>query len=151
VRATLGYAVQQLALAENVAKGVTVRVKKKKKQREKGFSEEEARAILKATFAPAPRGMTQEHAAARRWVPWICAYTGARVNEITQLLPSDFKVKKGIRFIRIDADAAKMGEYREVPLHDHLVELGLASAGAEAGPAGPDRTGPLSPDRAGGP
>jgi integrase len=130
-KATLNYAVQQLAVPKNVAKGVTVRVKKRKKQREKGFSEEEALAILKATGLPPPRGMSAEHAAARRWVPWICAYTGARVNEITQLLPSDFRIKKGIRYIRIDAEAAKTGDYREVPLHDHLVEQGLLEFVAE--------------------
>jgi hypothetical protein len=34
--------------------------------------------------------------AARRWVPWICGYTGARVNEITSLLPSDIQQILGI-------------------------------------------------------
>jgi integrase len=125
IKATLNFAVQQMEIPANVAKGVSVRIKKKKKQREKGFTEDEAVAILKATFAPPPRGLSQEYASARRWVPWICAYTGARVNEITQLLPSDFKVKKGVHYIRIDADAAKTGDYREVPLHDHLIEQGL--------------------------
>lgn len=125
VKATLKYAKQQRKLSQNVAKEVTVRVRKKVKQREKGFTEEEALLILHATLAPAPSNMSEEHAKARRWVPWICAYTGARVNEITQLLPSDFQTKKGIRYIRIDADAAKMGEYREVPLHDHLIKEGL--------------------------
>lgn len=125
VKATLGYAKQQLKVTKNVATEVTVRVKKKRKQREKGFTEEEATLILRATFAPPPPGMSEEHAKARRWVPWICAYTGARVNEITQLLPSDFKTKKGIRYIRIDAEAAKTGEYREVPLHQHLIDQGL--------------------------
>ena len=62
---------------------------------------------------------------ARRWVPWICAYTGARVNEITQLRPEDFMVHEGIDVIRIIADATKRQEYRLVPLHDHLLEQGL--------------------------
>jgi len=125
VKATLNFAVQQTKLSKNVASSVSVRIKKRKKQREKGFTEDEAAAILRATFAAPPRGLSPEYAAARRWVPWICAYTGARVNEITQLLPSDFRVKKGIHYIRIDADAAKTGDYREVPLHDHLIEQGL--------------------------
>lgn len=125
VKATLNYAKEQRKLSENVAAGVSVRARKKKKQREKGFTEDEAAAILNGTFAPAPRGLSREYVAARRWVPWICAYTGARVNEITQLLPSDFKIKKGIHYIRVDADAAKTGDYREVPLHDHLIEEGL--------------------------
>ncbi|MGZ6371206.1 MAG: DUF6538 domain-containing protein [Bdellovibrionota bacterium] len=122
LKATLNYAVQQQELTENVAKGVTVRVKKKKKQREKGFTEEEAITILRATLVSPPRNLSAENAAARRWVPWICAYTGARVNEVTQLWPSDIKILKGINVVRFDADATKTGDYREVPLHDHLIE-----------------------------
>jgi integrase len=133
VKATLNYGVQQLDLSTNVAKGVSVRVKKKKKQREKGFEKQEALAILKATLAPPPRAMSVEHAAARRWVPWICAYTGARVNEVTQLLPSDFKAVKGIHVIRIDADASKTGDYRQVPLHDDLIGQGLLDYVASRG------------------
>jgi integrase len=133
VKATLNYAVQQSELPSNVARGVSVRVKKKKKQRENGFTEEEALAILRATMDPPPRALSAENAAARRWVPWICAYTGARVNEVTQLVPSDFKSKKGSPYVRIDAEASKTGNYREVPLHDHLVEQTLLSYVASRG------------------
>ena len=57
--------------------------------------------------------------------PAFCAYTGARVNEITQLKPEDFLVHEGIDVIWIVADAAKTRQYRLVPLHDHLLEQGL--------------------------
>ncbi|MGY4330997.1 hypothetical protein ACVWWG_005414 [Bradyrhizobium sp. LB7.2] len=30
-----------------------------------------------------------EMKAARRWLPWLCAYTCARVNELTILYPYD--------------------------------------------------------------
>jgi integrase len=125
VKATLQYAVEQEELPENVAKGITVRIKKKKKQREKGFTLEEAHLILNATLAPPPPKMSAEMAAARRWVPWICAYTGARVNEVTQLTPADIRVEKGFDIIRFDADATKTAEYRVVPLHHHLIEQGF--------------------------
>jgi integrase len=133
VKATLNYAVQQSELPSNVARGASVRVKKKKKQRENGFTEEEALAILRATRYPPPRALSLENAAARRWVPWICAYTGARVNEVTQLVPSDFRNKKEIPYVRIDAEASKTGNYREVPLHDDLVEQGLLDYVASRG------------------
>src|SRR5882724_4977989 len=133
LKATLNYAVQQQDLPENVAKGVTVRVKKKKKQREKGFTGDEARLILKATFLPPPRNLSAENAAARRWVPWICAYTGARVNEVTQLWPLDIYSLNGINVVRFDADATKTGNYREVPLHDHLIEQGFLKFAASRG------------------
>jgi integrase len=122
LKATLSYAVQQQDLTVNVAKGVTVRVKKKKKQREKGFTEDEAMLILKATLLLPPRTLSAENAAARRWVPWICAYTGARVNEVTQLHPSDVGVLKGTNVVRFDASVTKTGDYRVVPLHDHIIE-----------------------------
>src|SRR6202022_1059018 len=66
-----------------------------------------------------------EMAAARRWVPWICAYTGARVNEITQLEPKDIAIGRGIHVFRIVPDATKGAEARIVPVHDHLIEQGL--------------------------
>ena len=57
------------------------------------------------------------------------AYHASPTNErycgLGRLIGSAGKIKKGIHFIRIDADAAKMGEYREVPLHDHLITQGL--------------------------
>ena len=111
--------------AANPAAGVKVRVKKKPKTREKGFTAGEAKAILMATLAPASNRISHEMAGARRWVPSICAYTGARVNEITQFRPEDFLVHAGVDVIRIVADATKTQEYRLVPLHDYLLEQGL--------------------------
>lgn len=69
--------------------------------------------------------MTEENAAARRWVPWICAYTGARVNEITQLRASDVITVDGIECIRItpEAGTVKTSRERKVPLHPHLLEM----------------------------
>jgi integrase len=65
--------------------------------------------------------------AAKRWVPWLLAYTGARIAEITQLRKEDVKVDGDIHFIRItpDAGSVKTGEFRDVPLHPHLIELGF--------------------------
>jgi integrase len=125
VKATLNYAKEQGAISKTVATGVTVRVAKQKKQREKGFTKEEAHLILRATVAPSQAEISPEYAKARRWVPWICAYTGARVNEITQLQPTDFHVKDKINYIRVDAEAAKTGDYRLVPLHEDLIDQGL--------------------------
>ena len=64
-------------------------------------------------------------AAARRWIPWICAYTGARLNEITPLSGRDFFQREGIWMIRIRAETAKTRKFREVPLPSHLIEQGL--------------------------
>lgn len=133
VKALLNYAVQQQRLSVNVAQLVTVRVAKKKNQREKGFTHEEATQILTATLAPPPRALSAENAAARRCIPWICAYTDARVNEITQLLPSDLTIVRGHSVLRIDAEASKTSEYRNVPLHEHLIEDGFLEYVASRG------------------
>jgi integrase len=72
-------------------------------------------------------------------VPWLCAYTGARVNELTQLRRKDVlegtivhkedgrEVEKTYYFIRITPEAGnqKTRTFREVPLHDHLIEQGF--------------------------
>jgi integrase len=51
----------------------------------KSFTDEEARTILKASLAyDRPATPTQR---TRRWVPWLCAYSGARPGEITQAAP----------------------------------------------------------------
>jgi hypothetical protein len=49
----------------------------------RGFNDKEANIILSATLAPSSWLMSPENVAARRWIPWLCAYTGARVNEMT--------------------------------------------------------------------
>lgn len=44
------------------------------------LTDDEARLILSATLTPPPARLSPERKLARRWVPWICAYTGARVG-----------------------------------------------------------------------
>jgi integrase len=58
-------------------------------------------------------------------VPWLCAYTGARVNEITQLRTCDVLTVDGIPCIRItpEAGTVKTAKKRTVPLHPHLIEM----------------------------
>lgn len=124
-KATLQFAVDQGQLAENVAKDVKVRVREAPQERDKGFNGKEAETILSATLRQPSEKISVEMAAARRWVPWIGAYTGARVNEITPLRRRDFVFRDGIWMIRIRAENAKTRKFREVPLHSHLIEQGL--------------------------
>jgi integrase len=65
--------------------------------------------------------------AACRWVPWICAYTGARAGEITQLRGEDVLQRDGYWAIHItpEAGTVKTSEPRTVPLHEHLIEQGF--------------------------
>jgi integrase len=138
-RAVFSWACDQRKMTVNPAEKIKVTVPIKPKLRSKGFTDDEARRILSAALALPNRLITPEHAAARRWVPWLCAYTGARVNEITQLRRKDVledtivhkedgrEVEKTYYFIRITPEAGnqKSRTFREVPLHDHLMEQGF--------------------------
>ncbi len=100
------------------------------KLREREFNEDECRTILRATLEPPPPRMDRHNADARRWVPWLCAYTGARPGEMTQLRAEDVKQHKdGFWVARLtpEAGAVKGNKAREVPLHQHLIEQGFVS------------------------
>ena len=126
LRATLAWAVEKRLLANNVAHAVKVRVPKKVKLRDRDFSQDEARKILEATLCDFTSCNVHERLA-RRWIPWLCAYTGARVNEISQLRGSDVKRigEIGTLHITPDAGTVKNGETRQVPIHSHLIEQGF--------------------------
>lgn len=137
--AVYGWAKGQGKVKANPAGEIEVTVPKQVESRGKGFTDQEARMILSAALAPPSPLITPEHAAARRWVPWLCAYTGARVNEITQLRGQDVfedsmvrmengrKVEVTFYTIKItpEAGSVKTRRFRMVPLHDHLVEQGF--------------------------
>lgn len=109
--------------------GIVVETAKRVVNREKGYTDDEARKVLAA--AKAGVGISDKWAdhtkRAIRWVPWICAHTGARVTEITQLRREDFQTIDGIPCIRItpEAGSVKTKQFRTVPLHPQLVQEGL--------------------------
>jgi integrase len=104
----------------------------------KAFTREEIKIILRATLQRPARRTGQPTIAARRWVPWLCAYTGARCGEITQLRREDVINEDGVWCLRItpEAGTVKTGQARIVPLHQHLVEQGFIEF-VEGRPEGP--------------
>jgi len=116
----LNWAVNNGKLEINVARGVKVRRKKQPGSDMKGFSDEQAAAILRAAASSA--------ASTYRWVPFLCALSGARVSELTQLRGADIAQQDGIFFMRLRNDAGSVKNdpsEREVPLHPHLIETGF--------------------------
>jgi integrase len=104
--------------------------------RRKDLTDSEAKVILAAALGEQPKGLSAAHARARRWVPWICAYTGARVNEVTQLRAMDIRQIDGVWVFHITpaAGSVKTHKARSVPIHSHLIAQGitaLAKAGDE--------------------
>ncbi|MCK1339784.1 tyrosine-type recombinase/integrase [Bradyrhizobium sp. 38] len=124
MKAFFGWAKRQHKLPLDPSADVFVEVSDKSKKKMRGFTQKEAQKILSATLASFSDLMTPENRAARRWVPWLCAYSGARVNEMTQLRAKDVQKIGGIWCIEITPEAGdvKTSEKRLVPLHPHLVE-----------------------------
>lgn len=148
LRAVLQWAIDNRKLPEgttNPAAGIKIRVTKAVLNRPKGFTLEEAHSILKAArdYQPAhsDNPATRESdfvTAAKRWTPWLCAFSGARISEMTQLRTQDIKTEEGVTFMRItpDAGSTKNRQFRDVPLHAQLVEMGFLDfvKRAEPGP-----------------
>ncbi|MAS14456.1 MAG: integrase [Nitratireductor sp.] len=136
MRSLCNWAVTNREIPSNPFATVTLKADKKRKLRPKGFTDGEALTILRATFDPAPEGFSREHAAARRWVPWLCAYLGARVGEVSQLRAQDIRQEDGIWLVWItpDAGSTKNESARHVALHPHLIEQGFLAFVQKSGP-----------------
>lgn len=162
LRAVLGWAADNDKIPDNPAARIRIDVAKKVRVREKGLNDTEAVAVLKAALAYQPpksrSPATRESAyitAAKRWVPWLCALTGARVAEMTQLRAQDVMTDKGITYLRItpEAGSVKSGHFRDVPVHPQLVSLGFldfvraAGAGALFYDAEKSRSGKQHPSK----
>ena len=134
VRSMLKWAHDEERLPENIA--ATVRQSKPKKQRvrDPGYSDKEALTILRATRAyeakPDAFGVVREKeqsVAAKRWVPLLCAFAGARVGEMLQLRKEDVREENGRWIIRITPEAGTMkaGHFRDLPLHKQVIDMGF--------------------------
>jgi integrase len=125
-KTVFGWAVESKLVPRNPFADVKLKVPKQRKLREtKAFRKEEWQTILGAALAiTVTKG---PDSAARRWVPWLCAYSGARPGEMTQLRVGDVLQLDGIPALRItpDAGTVKTREARVVPIHAHLIEQGF--------------------------
>jgi integrase len=137
LKATFGWAVAERRIEANPVVSIVVWAPKKPKLRAKSLSRSEVRTILRGTLAPQPNALGPRHALARRWVPWLCAYTGARVNEITQIRGTDVALIEEVWTLQItpEAGSQKNNTARIVPLHSHLVEQGFPKVAEAAGSA----------------
>lgn len=128
IRSAFKHGVDERLIAHNPARDVSrVSQVKAPKLRDKDFTADEQRTILAAASKIDASGDGGRQALVRRWVPWICAYTGARVNEITQLRAEDVQQIDGHWIIKITPEAGrvKTNEVRYVPVHEHLLEQGF--------------------------
>ena len=142
VRAILQWGVDNRFLTANPGERISLVVKARAGERIRSFTDEEAQGILNA----AARALDP----VRRWVPWICAYSGARISEICQLRCEDIVQAGETWCIRFAVEAGQLkteGSERTIPVHPALIQSGFLRFVASVG------TGPLftslTPDRFG--
>jgi integrase len=129
-KSVFDWAVANRKLPSNPATGVGLKLGKKVKVRDRDFTDAEARALLAAANKIlAGKAKPNQTDLAKRWVPWLCAYSGARVGELVQLRTEDFSqdTATGAWVMRLtpEAGTVKGKEFRSVPLHVHLIEMGF--------------------------
>ncbi|UYQ73977.1 hypothetical protein OF122_09530 [Pelagibacterium flavum] len=135
-RRVFNWVKDQKKLRVNPFDGVKVAVARSGPTKGK-FQEEDAEIILRATLKPLSARTSDHLKLAVRWVPWLCAYTGARSGEMTQLRKQDIQWHRdGFWMLNItpDAGTVKGSMPRTVVLHDHLIEQGFVDFVAQAKP-----------------
>ena len=142
VRAIFQWAVDNRKLNTNPAARINIDLKSRSTEKRRGYTDEEAKIILRAA-----RTAKEAH---KRWVPWVCAYTGARIAEICQLRSEDIRQIDGIWCIAFAAEAGSLknvNSERVVPVHSALRDEGFLkfAASIKKGPLFAD----LVPDRFG--
>jgi hypothetical protein len=136
LKTLFGWAVSNRRLPGNPVTGITIKLGKSQKLRGKGLTEEEAKALLSAALKVARGGESAGTFAAKRWVPWLAAYTGARVGELAQLRKQDVTREEVHWTIRLTPEAGtiKTNEAKMVVIYPHLVELGFPAFVEAAAP-----------------
>lgn len=107
-------------------------------QIDKSFTIAEAQSVLKAALG--------SNVAETRWLPWLCAFSGARISEVSALRGADFFMAGGRHFFKLTATGGRTlktrSSERRMPLHPELVRQGFLTFVQQTG------SGPLFVKRA---
>ncbi|MEJ1118088.1 integrase [Phyllobacterium sp. CCNWLW109] len=127
LKAVLTHGVEEFNLSTNAAHGIQDKRDDKVPVGSKDYTLEQAETILNATFDGTGKALAPHYQRAIFWVPWICAYTGLRVSEVTQLRGRNVREEDGIPFFLITPEDGSTKSKRAwtVGVHKHLIELGL--------------------------
>ena len=105
---------------DNPAKGVRLDLPRQPGKKDKVFRAADVRAVLTLARAVTADPKWPKASASRRWAPWICAYSGARVQEVCWLRRENIWCEGGIWVMEFPV--TKDDFARVVPLHDALIE-----------------------------
>ena len=124
IRSLFRWAHEKDRIPSDPTVGLRVSVPKKVQNRERSYATPEAVKVLKASrsYQPktGPNGKVLEGPrviAAKRWVPLLCAFTGARVAEITQLRKAEFRQEGDVHVARITPEAGSTKTGHGVMFH----------------------------------
>ena len=130
VKSPLAWAKENHKVATNPGAGVKYDSKggAKKKVRRLGYGDDQARVILSAA-----RGQEKPY---RRWMPWLCAFTGCRLDEVAGRDARDIK-RVGSTWVLDIPEGKNEGAARKVPLHSKLIAEGFIDYWRKLPPDGP--------------
>lgn len=149
LRTLLGYAVENSLLDTNPAAGVRVLDRDKDRRKRREFDVASLNAIFSSPVYSADERPTQGRGEAAYWLPIVALFTGARLEEIAQLRPSDIQLET-----YVDGDEREQiawmicikhedglatknaASERRVPIHPDLEELGFVKMAQQAAAAG---------------
>jgi len=125
LKAMCEWAVCNNRIDENPVLRIKIKVDQAPKKR--GYTDDEAEKILRASLQPASSRLGAGHRAARRWIPTLCAYTGARVGEMAQLRKEDIRRVDDVWMLKItpDAGTVKTDIEREIAIHPEILRQGF--------------------------
>ena len=123
VKAFFTWATKNKRIASNPAADVEYRPKSNPNAGRLSYDDDDARLVLLAA--------RRENEAHKRWAPWLCAFTGARLDEIVGAMVRDIDQEGEIWFLRIDRPTgrweaqSKTGRQSGVSLHPAVINEGF--------------------------
>jgi integrase len=117
VKAPLAWAYRNRKIPTNPGLGIVYEAKDNHTPRKRlGYTDDQARFILLAS-----RGENQPH---RRWIPWLCAFTGTRLDEVAGRDVTDIE-QIGRYWVLNVRFGKNNGSVRKIPLHSALIREGF--------------------------
>ena len=154
LRTLFGFAVEGDLLEANPADRISVLDRDKDRRKRREFDEEALRALFGSPVYAADARPVQGRGEAAYWIPLLALYTGARLEEIAQLRPTDVcqvryvdghdqeRMAWVIHITADDEDDLRLknaASERQVPLHPALEGLGFIQFARAANQAGHKR------------